>query len=72
MRNNVHSSTVIKISKILFTIITSNNQNLLKFKECSNCAGWLSDMQARLVACKTNTLNNNCKLSASLSIHLEY
>ncbi len=68
MQSNIHSTTVIKISKILFTIITTSNQNLLKFKECSNNAGWLSDMSARLQACRTNTLNNSCKILLNFKV----
>jgi hypothetical protein len=61
MQQNVHSSTVIKVSKILFRIIIKSNQNLTRFKESSHYGGWLSDMSIRLLACKTNLLNNNCK-----------
>ncbi len=58
MQPNVHSSTVVKVSKVLFKLISFNNQNLMRFKECCYCGGWLSEIPSRLASFKGNLLNS--------------
>ena len=61
MQANIHDSTVVKASKILFKILLANNQiNLAKFKESLFYGGWLNNVANKLNSFKSNMLNN-CK-----------
>ncbi len=54
MQQNVHSTTVVKISKILFKLISNSSQNLMRFKECYYYGGWLSEIASRLSTLKAS------------------
>jgi hypothetical protein len=63
---NVHRSTVVLVTKILFTLLI-NIQNLNRFKETTYCGGWLQNVFAQLVSNNSRNTPLQQQQSASSS-----